>query len=190
MNLETRRRLSLVPIEEQDWLEPLDVSYANASPDPMSFRKSVSLFATGIVVLTCEDEDGRVHGATVNSFTSVSLQPPTVLVSLKPGKAHRLISRSGRYGACILNESQQGFSSHFAGKPQEALKPDFVTRDRLPTLRNCLAWFECAVTSRIQVHDHTLFIAEVTSCGSEEGTPLMFFGSQYQRASFKRRARR
>lgn len=186
MNARVRRRLLTEPVEEQAWLESLDGSLGGAATaDPMNFRKSVSLFATGIVVLTCEDEDGRVHGATVNSFTSVSLEPPTVLVSLKPGKAHRLISRSGRYGACILHESQQSFSSHFAGKPQDAVKPDFLVRERLPTLRNCLAWFECVVIERVQVHDHTLFIAEVTACGNEDGTPLMFFGSRYHRPEIK-----
>lgn len=186
MSITARRRPVLVPAGEQDWLEPIEMPFdPNGAPDPMSFRKAVSLFATGIVVLTCEDEDGRVHGATVNSFTSVSLQPPTVLVSLRPGRAHRLISRSGRYGASILNEAQQRFSAHFAGKPQDGPKPEFITRDRLPTLRDGLAWFECAVTERIQVHDHTLFIAEVTACGSHGGTPLMFFGSRYHHAAIK-----
>lgn len=180
-----RRRLP-VPPEDQSWLEPMEgLAEADPALDSTHFRKSVSLFATGIVVLTCEDEDGRMHGATVNSFTSISLNPPTVLVSLKPGKAHRLISRSGRYGACILSEAQQNFSAHFAGKPQEELRPDFITRDRIPTLRNCLAWFECAVIERIQVHDHTLFVAEVTVCGNEDGTPLMFFGSRYHRPDIK-----
>lgn len=170
------------PTQEQDWLESLDTFGADsATLDPAHFRKSVSLFATGIVVLTCEDEEGNVHGATVNSFTSVSLQPPTVLVSLKPGKTHRIISRTGRYGACILNEAQQNFSAHFSGRPQEAVRPDFQVRDRLPTLRHCLAWFECVVVQKVQVHDHTLFVAEVTACGNHDGTPLMFFGSRYHR---------
>lgn len=187
MTATVRRRLVLSdPIEEQAWLEPIELPPgADAALDPLQFRKSVSLFATGIVVLTCEDEDGRVHGATVNSFTSVSLSPPTVLVSLKPGKAHRLISRGGRYGASILAESQQNFSAHFAGRPQESLQPDFLVRDRLPTLRHCLAWFECAVIERIQIHDHTLFVAEVTACGNEDGTPLMFYGSRYHRPEIK-----
>lgn len=151
--------------------------------DPDSFRKSVSMFATGIVILTCEDDDGQVHGMTVNSFTSVSLDPPTVLVSLKPGKAHRLISRNGRYGACILNDGQQSFSTHFSGRPQESLLPDFVVREQLPTLRNCLAWFECETVEKVQIHDHTLFVAQVTACGSEGGTPLMFYGSRYHRTA-------
>lgn len=151
--------------------------------DPDSFRKSVSMFATGIVVLTCEDDDGQVHGMTVNSFTSVSLDPPTVLVSLKPGKAHRLISRNGRYGASILNEAQQSFSTHFSGRPQASLRPDFVIRQQLPTLRNCLAWFECETVEKVQIHDHTLFVAQVTTCGSQGGAPLMFYGSRYHRTA-------
>lgn len=147
------------------------------------FRRAVSMFATGIVVLSCLDDDGQVHGMTVNSFTSVSLDPPTVLVSLKPGKAHRLISRHGRYGASILNEGQQSFSVHFSGRPQETVQPDFTVRQQLPTLRNCLAWFECQTVEKVQVHDHTLFVAQVLACGVEGGSPLMFYGSRYHRAA-------
>ncbi|MGQ0620098.1 MAG: styrene monooxygenase NADH-dependent flavin reductase subunit StyB [Panacagrimonas sp.] len=181
-----RRSTPLAPVQEQDWLDSLETDpVGNPAVDPLAFRKSVSLFATGIVVLTCEDDDGKVHGMTVNSFTSVSLDPPTVLVSLKPGKANRLISRHGRYGACILREEQQHFSAHFSGRPQETLQPDFVVRDRLPTLRHCLAWFECAIIEKVQVHDHTLFVAEVTACGNEDGTPLMFFASRYHRPEVK-----
>ena len=84
---------------------------------------------------------------------------------------------------CILNEAQQSFSAHFSGRPQEALQPDFLVRDRMPTLRNCLAWFECEIVEKVQIHDHTLFVAQVTACGSEEGTPLMFFGSRYHRTA-------
>lgn len=178
-----------MPTHEQDWMEQdwLDCSPSEISGEPsleqLLFRKSVSMFATGIVVLSCEDDEGRIHGMTVNSFTSVSLQPPTVLVSLKPGKANRLISRRGCYGASILDHEQQQVSAHFSGRPQETLAPDFIARTRVPTLRQCLAWFECEIVERVQVHDHTLFVARVTSCGSNDGTPLMFFGSRYHRAA-------
>lgn len=181
---------SVMPSKEHDWLEQdwLDVGPNELSGEPtleqMRFRKSVSLFATGIVVLTCEDEDGQVHGMTVNSFTSVSLQPPTVLVSLKPGKTNRLISRRGHYGASILDEGQQQVSAHFSGRPQDP-KPDVIIRNRVSTLRQCLAWFECAVVERVQIHDHTLFVAHVTACGSSEGNPLMFFGSRYHRSAIQ-----
>lgn len=182
MNNGGGRRSLPSSLQEQDWLDSLESkTNGEGSLDPMLFRKSVSLFTTGIVVLTCEDDDGKVHGMTVNSFTSVSLDPPTVLVSLKPGRAHRLISRNGRYGASILSEAQMHFSAHFSGKPQPSLQPDFVVHDRLPTLKNCLAWFECELVTQVQVHDHTLFVSEVTACGNEDGTPLMFFASRYHR---------
>jgi styrene monooxygenase reductase component len=149
--------------------------------DAAQFRKTVALFATGIAVITCDDEDGRVHGMTLNSFTSISVEPPTVLISVKPGKTHRLMSRGGRYGASILDQTQQDYSAHFSGRPQDSFKPDFVVRDRVPTLSQCLAWFECDVTERIQVNDHTLFIGRVTACGGVAGAPLMFFASKYHR---------
>lgn len=154
---------------------------ARDSVDPTQFRKTVSHFATGIAIITCEDDDGQAHGLTVNSFTSISLDPPTVLISLRPGKAHRMIMRSGRFGASILNEGQQGYSAHFSGKPQESFVPDFVVRYRIPTLRHCLAWFECEIVERIQVHDHTLFAAKVMQCDVLEGLPLMFYANRYHR---------
>lgn len=185
--LGSRRRLQ---DQEHDWLEQdwLDCGPHEISREPtleqLRFRKSVSMFATGIVVLSCEDDDGQVHGMTVNSFTSVSLQPPTVLVSLKPGRTNRLISRRSRYGASILDEAQQPVSAHFSGRPQE-VSPEMLTRDRVPTLRQCLAWFECEVVERVQVHDHTLFVAHVTACGSNDGNPLMFFASRYHRPAIQ-----
>jgi len=149
--------------------------------DPLQFRKTVSQFATGIAIITCEDEGGQAHGMTINSFTSISLDPPTVLISLKPGKAHRLITRSGRFGASLLNDAQQSHSAHFSGKPQESFVPDFIVRHRVPTLRQCLAWFECEIVERVQIHDHTLFLARVMQCDSLEGSPLMFYASRYHR---------
>lgn len=177
----TRNRHAFRLEQEQDWLENLETLPNGAALDPTLFRKSVSLFSTGIVVISVEEDEGKVHGMTINSFTSISLDPPTVLISLKPGKTHRCISRGGRFGASILRDEQQPYSAHFSGRPQESLKPDFLTRDRLPTLRNCLAWFECAVIEKVQVHDHTLFVAEVTACGNEDGSPLMFYASRYHR---------
>lgn len=148
------------------------------SAESMVFRKSVSLFATGIAVVTCDDEDGQIHGVTVNSFTSISLEPPTVLISLRPGRAHRAISRRGAYGVSILHREQQRFSTHFSGSPQDPA-PEFQIRNRVPTLKESLAWFECEVESCVQIHDHTLFVARVIACDAKSGSPLMFFASEH-----------
>jgi flavin reductase (DIM6/NTAB) family NADH-FMN oxidoreductase RutF len=160
--------------------EPI-VDAARCLPDVTGFRRSVSLFATGIAVVSSEDSTGAAHGMTVNSFTSISLDPPTVMVSLKPGKTHGLISDNGWYGLSILSHEQENVSRHFGGHPQPALAPVFSVRHIVPTLRDCLAWFECRISDRVQVHDHTLFIARVASCGHREASPLMFFASRYHR---------
>ena len=147
--------------------------------DAMQFRKSIAKFVTGIAIITVVSEDGGVHGMTINSFTSVSLDPPTVLISLKPGKTHSLVVRNGVFGASILTTDQQPYSSHFSGRPQEALEPGFTTRFEIPTLDRCLAWFECEVTESVRIHDHTLFIARVVRCDNADGSPLMFYASRY-----------
>lgn len=150
----------------------------NTKPD--EFRKAVSRFATGITVISCEDESG-VRGMTCNSFTSVSLDPATILVSLKPGKTHQAISARKTFGVSILRDEHQGYSSYFSGPPKPGQPPEFLVREKAPTLAECLAWFECEVVEAVDVNDHTLFVAQVTSCGTTEGLPLMFYESRYHR---------
>lgn len=150
-----------------------------AVADATQFRTSVALFATGIAVVTMNDGEGGVHGITVNSFTSISLDPPTVMISLKPGRAHQLISEGGVYGVSVLSEGQQGHSRYFTGKRDSELIPEFVTGDRVPTLAGSLARFECEVVNTVPVNDHTLFLARVVRCESQTGSPLMFFASAY-----------
>ncbi|MFI5436388.1 styrene monooxygenase NADH-dependent flavin reductase subunit StyB [Rhodococcus baikonurensis] len=145
----------------------------------MNFRTSVALFATGIAVVTMDDGEGGVHGVTVNSFTSISLDPPTVMVSLRPGRAHDLISSAGVYGVSVLTESQQNHSKYFTGAREDNWSPEFLTGATVPTLAGSLARFECRVTDTIAVHDHTLFLARVEHCDSDQGSPLMFFASKY-----------
>lgn len=161
------------------------MSTADAAPvdtggvDPTHFRKTVGNFATGVAVVSCMDEgDPAPHGMTISSFTSISLTPPTVLISIKPGRMHRLISKEGWFGVSVLGEAQKSHSQFFAGD-RGPETPAFATRNRIPTLKDCLAWFECEVTSRIQVHDHTLFVAKVMYCDVVGGPPLLFFSSRY-----------
>lgn len=147
--------------------------------DAAEFRRHVSRFATGVAVISCEDQDGGFHGATVNSFVSLSLEPATVMVSLRPGRAHEIVRTTGRYGASILLEDQHAASNHFARARDGAVAPEFLKRSTVPTLKDCLAWFECEVFEEVPVHDHTLFLARVTACGSGDGAPLLFYASQY-----------
>jgi flavin reductase (DIM6/NTAB) family NADH-FMN oxidoreductase RutF len=151
--------------------------------NPACYRKAVAMFATGIAVVTAVDTNGDVRGATVNSFTSISMRPPTVMVSLLPGRAHTLISRSGWYGVSVLSSTQRTHSSHYGGRYEIEWEPDFMAGHRVATLKDSLARFECQVINEFQVHDHTLFVAHVIACDSVDTgsgrptSPLMFFSS-------------
>ncbi|MGY4355412.1 hypothetical protein ACVW0J_001905 [Bradyrhizobium sp. i1.7.7] len=102
--------------------------------NPASFREAASRFTTGVAVLTALDEHGRVCGMTANSFVTVSLSPPTVLVSVMPGRMHRAISATGRYCVNVLPEHGRDLSRHFASQPNTGATPDYVIVDGLPRL--------------------------------------------------------
>ena len=141
----------------------------------------MSHFATGIVVVSCLDEADRPQGMTVNSFTSVSLEPATVLISLRPGRTHSLIRRRGWYGVSVLGGEHEPWSRHFGGRPEPGLAVAWSMKSQVCVLRDALAWFECRVVGLMQVHDHTLFVAHVVDCGHAAGRPLMFYASGYHR---------
>lgn len=154
---------------------------AGAAVDAQRFRSSVSRFATGVAVVSCLDDADRALGMTVSSFTSISLDPATVLVSLRPGRTHQAIRRRGCYGVSVLSGEQEHLSHHFSGRPQPGAEALWSMRSQVPVLRDALAWFECELDSLLQVQDHTLFVARVLDCGHGSGAPLMFYASHYLR---------
>lgn len=150
-----------------------------ANADPAAFRKAASHFTTGVSVVTAVDDTGAVCGMTANSFVTVSLSPPTVLVAVKLGRIHRAISATRKYTVSVLPDRGTELSVHFAGRPVADLQPRYAEIEPVPRLEDCIAYFCCEVIRTVDVFDHTLFIAEVTSCGHEAGSPLVFFSSQY-----------
>ncbi|MDP1585403.1 MAG: flavin reductase family protein [Bradyrhizobium sp.] len=147
--------------------------------DPVAFRQAASRFVTGVAVLTALDRRGEVCGMTANSFVSISLAPPTVLVSVKPGRMHEAIAATGRYGVSVLPEGGKELSRHFAGRPAADALPACETVQGLPRLSGCIAFFACELIRTVDVSDHTLFIAEVSNCDYCDNLPLVFFSSRY-----------
>lgn len=157
-----------------------ELAVASTQEHRSRFRRAVSLFATGIAVVTVRGETiSSVHGVTINSFSSISLDPPTILISLRPGRTHRLISEHGRFGVSILHDQQKSCSVQFSGRSSDDFVPDFSMCGDVPVLSSHLACFECEVVERVEIHDHTLFIARVVTCEATSGAPLLFFASQY-----------
>lgn len=142
-------------------------------------------WATGITIVTAA-HNGVRHGMTVSSFTSLSLEPPLVSVSLyNTSRTQTLVRTAGHFGVTILAADQQDLSDRFAGR-----MPD--TADRLagldtetlisgaPFLVGGLAFIDCRVTQQIDLGTNSLFIAEILDARClAEGTPLLYFNRSY-----------
>ena len=160
----------------------LGMSYAIA--DPESFRRACSKYATGITVTTVVAPDGSPHGLTVNSFTSVSLNPPLVLVCVDYRATVLEYFRSAQYYAVnILSEDQRDLSARFAQKGRDRFESlDWTPgKNGAPRLTGVVAFFECRVVQTVEAGDHAIFIGEVVDAGCTETRPLLYFNRDYQR---------
>src|SRR5580704_11983567 len=150
---------------------------------PDLYRRACAQFATGVTVITVLDEKGHPHGMTVNSFTSVSLDPPLVLVSIDLRNAilGHFISSSW-FAINILAEHQEQLSRRFSS-PAENRFIDVNWHAGVsgtPILDGVLAHLECSVVQTFEAGDHTVLVGEVRQAGYVEGKPLVYFNSGYQ----------
>lgn len=150
-------------------------------PDPADFRRAVSRFTTGVTVVTSRDPDCGIVAMTANSFTSVSLSPPTVLVSVMRGRTLSAIEAHGRFGVNVLPASAKDLSGHFAGRRIPGLAPEFEEISGSPKLAAAIAYFDCIVDKSVDISDHTLLIGAVRGCRHADAEPLVFFSSKYHR---------
>ena len=150
---------------------------ALAPPSPGALRACVSRFATGVTVVTYEGEDGP-RGTTMNSFTSVSAEPPLVLVSVaRRARCHvQLLGRP--FCVNILGAEQESLARQFAGA-RGAAEPRWAEGARVPRLANPLAWVECAPWHAYDGGDHTLVLGRVTDLGHRDGDALTYAWSRF-----------
>ena len=153
--------------------------------DPEQLRHAMRAWTTGVTVVTAIHA-GQHYGMTVNSFTSISLEPPLVSVALKKlTHTHELVEKSGEFSVTILAADQKEISDRFAGKHPE-IKDRFegVSTETLsthaPLLRGGIAYFNCRVVNSIPVGENTLFVAEVIAAqGEGMGEPLVYHNRVY-----------
>ncbi|MCU1328847.1 MAG: flavin reductase domain protein FMN-binding [Bryobacterales bacterium] len=152
--------------------------------DAALFRRVCSRFATGVTVVTTRSADGNPHGLTVNSFTSVSLDPPLVLVSIDA--RNQVLERFAEGASLAINvlaEDQQEISTRFAATVDDRFggvrwAPGLLGE---PVLDGCIACFECLVDKAVEAGDHIIVIAVVKNMRLADGEPLVFFDSAYRR---------
>lgn len=153
--------------------------------NPDTFKKVLGSFATGVTIVTFRDEM-TYHGLTVNAFSSVSLDPPLVLVCVKKDStSHAMMSRTDGFVVNILSDLQQDLAWKFANprlSSQERYENiAFATNTRgIPVFADNLASLECKITEGLQGGDHTIFLGQVENATySEDRKPLVYYRSEF-----------
>jgi flavin reductase (DIM6/NTAB) family NADH-FMN oxidoreductase RutF len=147
------------------------------------FRRVMGHFSTGVTVVASRKPNGEPVGLTVNAFTSVSLQPPLVLICVhQDADAHDPLLQAGHFGISVLKADQEELALRFSrAEPADRFKDMKVAAGPLgsPLIQGSLAWMECSVR---QVHpggDHSVIVAEVMECEAVDGDPLIFFRGSF-----------
>jgi len=151
--------------------------------DLRRLRDALGEFATGVAVVTARGIDGRPVGVTINSFASVSLEPPLVLWSLglkSPSLA--VFEWCSHYAVNVLAADQTEFSQRFSQSQGDKfagidLK---VGAGGTPILPGCCAWLGCRNEMRYPGGDHLILVGHVESVHREEKPPLVFHGGRYR----------
>lgn len=144
----------------------------------LEFRDCVGRFATGVTIITSETETGT-HGFTANSFTSISLDPMLVLVSVgRHAKAIEVL-QDNNFIVNILRKDQKDAAMHFAGKTMDKEPFEWEGGRLGKRIKNALAYIECKPWQSYDGGDHIIFLGEVKHFESIEGEPLAFYRGQF-----------
>ena len=157
-----------------------ETAQEHAALDPIAFRNACGTFATGVTVITTK-ADGVEHGMTANAFMSISLDPALIAISIgKQAKMLEFVNEAQRFAVSILADGTQSTAMHFAGRPDDALKMPFETRDDLPVVRDAVCFFTADVWTSVEAGDHVVFIGHVrTMDTAPEVEPLIFHKGRF-----------
>jgi flavin reductase (DIM6/NTAB) family NADH-FMN oxidoreductase RutF len=156
--------------------------------DVSAFRKAMGSFPTGVTVVTVASDDGNMHGMTVNSFSSVSLDPMLVLVCLnETSRGLGLIERAGAFVVNVLSVGQRDVSRRFANRhrPADSTMFDGVPFEPgltgCPVLADATASFDCRLQQSHRAGDHLIVLGEVIALVHRpQLEPLIFHAGMYK----------
>lgn len=152
-----------------------------ATGDPARLRRAFGAFATGVTVVTVGGASPR--GMTANSFTSVSLDPALILISVgKEAVMHRRLAEAATFSVSVLGAGQESVARHFADRSRPMGAGQFDAVDWLPgraadapLIAGAAAHFECAKWRTYDAGDHTLYLGELLAMDEfPDGEPLVF----------------
>jgi flavin reductase (DIM6/NTAB) family NADH-FMN oxidoreductase RutF len=153
--------------------------------DSEQLRRAMRTWTTGVAVITAL-HDGQQYGMTVNSFSSVSLEPPLIGITLKQlTHTHELAVKAGEFSITILSSDQKELADRFAGKIAdikdrfEGLPTETLVIDA-PLLGGGIAYFNCRIVNSIPIGENTFFLSEVIAASGEgKGEPLVYHNRVY-----------
>jgi flavin reductase (DIM6/NTAB) family NADH-FMN oxidoreductase RutF len=167
--------------------QPTDRDYRSGT-DSRTLRDALGCFATGVTVVTCIDEAGDPVGLTANSFTSVSLDPPLLLVCVaKAAASAEPLTQAPFFAVNVLQTGQQPASITFSTRVEDRFGRTAWARGEhgAPVLRESLSVFECAHHGVHDGGDHWILVGEVKRASFEPGLdPLLYFRGSYRRLHF------
>jgi flavin reductase (DIM6/NTAB) family NADH-FMN oxidoreductase RutF len=172
---------------DEDIFSSFAVADADRGPhvDHRAFRDALGCFATGVTVVTAKGRDGRPHGVTVNSFSSLSLDPPLILWSLSNHSAtYSTFSEASHFAVHVLCEGQEHLCLQFARSGIDRFLGVDLSEGigGAPVLSNVAALFECRSLYRYWGGDHVIFVGRVDRFEKwPERRPLVFHQGQMKR---------
>jgi flavin reductase (DIM6/NTAB) family NADH-FMN oxidoreductase RutF len=150
--------------------------------DAQQFRSALGGFPTGVAVVTARADDGRPIGITINSFSSVSLEPPPVLWSLAKGSPNLPHFAPGRRHIIhVLADHQDKLARRFARPAPDKFAglPHQTSQDNIPLFDECVATCGCVTRTLYEEGDHVIVIAHVEQIDQREREPLLFWGGKF-----------
>jgi flavin reductase (DIM6/NTAB) family NADH-FMN oxidoreductase RutF len=153
---------------------------------PDAFREVIGHFASGVTVITT-NLDGVLHGTTASAVSSLSLEPPMLLIAMnRSSVTGQAVLRSGAFAVNILGEGADELARRFASKGDD--KFDGVAVEigdhGQPLLVDALAQLVCRVTQQVEAATHVVFFAEVHEATARPGAPLAYYRGKFGRLSF------
>lgn len=186
MRYEARESFRPNPLDKRNRAAMLAIDLQKAgsmSFSSLEFRAALGQFATGVAVVTCPGDGQGPVGITINSLTSVSLEPPLVLWCLdKASDRERVLTTCTSFVVNVLSKSQEALSARFAAVGQHDFSGiEFTAAETgAPILPGTLAHLECSVTARHEGGDHWIIVGHVDRLQTNGGDPLLYFGGGYR----------
>ncbi len=146
------------------------------------FRSVLGRFASGITVVTTHDTEQRDHGMTASAFSSLSLDPPLILVCIaNDATMAPVMAAADSFAVNVLTDGQEALSRRFAGKLDDRFAGIGFSRGKLGDvlLDDVLCWMQCRIVARHPAGDHMIIVGSVEAADVRDGRPLLYYRGGY-----------